>query len=125
MLEIDVTGTIDRRITPNGRIGHMGRAKLVKERRTAAYWATYDAIGLDGCDLQPPLQLDFRIEWEQGRTIMDDDNAKASMKPIRDGIADALGIDDRDMESVGMEQLETETLGGRILVTVTEQRDGN
>lgn len=44
-----------------------------------------------------PIELPARIQLTRlGRKKMDDDNLAAALKAVRDGIADAIGIDDGD-----------------------------
>lgn len=70
---------------PNAR-GHWAlRAKRAKVQRKAA-WATVKPMPL------PCSVLLTRIALRE----LDDDNLRPALKAIRDGVADRLGIDDRD-----------------------------
>ena len=44
----------------------------------------------------PPRLPVTVVMWRQAPRLLDSDNAVAAMKSIRDGVADWLGIDDRD-----------------------------
>lgn len=84
-----------KELSPNWK-GHWGKkAKSVKKYRTMCRIYAMNAIAaarykaMASGDLQ--LHLDFYPPNKQRR---DDDNLVASFKAGRDGIADALGIDD-------------------------------
>lgn len=69
----------------NRRDHHMAKARRVKMQRRAA------------CMVSPafPLPCVVRLVRASPRPL-DDDNLRAALKAVRDGIADRLGIDDRD-----------------------------
>lgn len=82
----------------NAREHHMAKARRAKKQREAARMCALSCT-LFG-DIAPaiagghPLRVTItRIAPRQ----LDDDNLAGSAKHVRDGIADALGIDDRDM----------------------------
>ena len=88
-------GWPDPKLNPNNRAHRMAKAMAGKAARKEAYWAT--------CIVVPRC---FRHNGTSrfGLTIhahpalareRDDDNLIASLKPHRDGIAEALGVDDR------------------------------
>lgn len=83
-----------RDLHPNSRVHWSKRAKAAKQARfDAAYYATGHGLG--------------RIKWPEGplhvwidgyptdRRRRDADGLLSSMKPWLDGIADAMGVDDR------------------------------
>lgn len=67
------------------------RQKRAKAQREAAYVATKSAIARAVVRLPATVTI-TRI----APSMLDSDNAVGSAKHIRDGIADALGINDRD-----------------------------
>lgn len=88
---------LTREMTPNGRQGWRAHARIVKQlredaRRATASWLNDPASNLSAfCGATAtPTTLDVVIEWPKGRKRLDDDNAKASLKPVLDGVADAL-----------------------------------
>jgi hypothetical protein len=93
---------LTREMTPNGRQGWRKHAQTVKRLREDAYRATMSYVndpswrsaqGWDvlGCgDSGEPVTMDLEVEWPKGRKTMDEDNIVAALKPVRDGIADAL-----------------------------------
>lgn len=88
----------DKRLSPNARTFWAVLAKVKKQAREDACTLTTVAL---------PLKDKHAIAAQEGRIEMDvrfyppdarhrdDDNAIASFKAARDGIADALGVDDR------------------------------
>ena len=85
---------IDPAVTPNGRGHWRKKHRLQQELKEAAYYAAYNA-NLEMWEPEPPLTLNYLIALGKGRRRMDDTNAIASMKYLEDGIAAALGIDDK------------------------------
>lgn len=69
------------------------RAKRARSQRLAAYLACRAYAGNSLCPLtHEAVVMITRVSPRP----LDDDNLAASQKHVRDGIADALGIDDRD-----------------------------
>jgi hypothetical protein len=94
---------LTREMTPNGRQGWRAHARTVKRLREDARRATVSHMNDERLELyafcwhrDEPVTLDFEIQWPKGRKHLDDDNAKASLKPVIDGVSDALwGGEDR------------------------------
>ncbi len=89
-----------RESSPNWRGAWPAKARAVREFREMAGWATLWAVQDDMVSFAWVYQardivLDVEIAWAKPRRMMDDDNAWASLKAARDGIADVLEIDDR------------------------------
>lgn len=83
--------------TPWGRRGLMARAHLTKTHRQKARLTTQDAITTHTLHTGEPLPTytGYTLHFYHSvRRRRDDDNLSASCKAYRDGIADALGIDD-------------------------------
>lgn len=88
----------DKRLNPNSRTHWRVLALAKKEARDDAYWQTVAQCPLavrravvDG-ERPIPVKVTFYPPDNRHR---DDDNAVSSFKAQRDGIADALKIDDR------------------------------
>ena len=95
----------DPGLSPNARKHHMARHRLVKAARKAAYFETLNGrTWSEMPNVQPPLALHILIAWPSKRRIADDDNAIGSAKAYRDGIADAMGVNDRDMRVASITQ---------------------
>ncbi len=70
------------------------RARIAREQRRTTHCLV--AAALNG-GLTPPLRITL-TRRAPGR--LDDDNLAGALKHIRDGVADALGIDDGDRRLV-------------------------
>lgn len=113
-LIVTIPGTPTRAMSPNGRAFWATRNRDVQQLRGDAKSATQEVIGRvytppfpDMPATSMPLTLHYVVAWERGRKRMDDDNLKAALKAAQDGIADALGVNDKHM----------------IVGTVTQTRD--
>jgi crossover junction endodeoxyribonuclease RusA len=101
-------------LSPNARIHWARKAQLVKASRSTAFYLTREAFG------------PTKPNWPGARVSMtfcppdkrrrDLDNCISSTKAARDGIADALGIDDSKFEC-GFAFGEP-VPGGAVLVTI-------
>jgi hypothetical protein len=86
----------DRALHPNSRTHYMARSKAAKAARKAAWaiarqaWTVADMANL------PDGRLHVWIDgYGTDRRRRDADGLLSSLKPWLDGIADALGVDDR------------------------------
>jgi crossover junction endodeoxyribonuclease RusA len=90
----------NRKLSPNARIHWRSRSSLTKKARECAKLHTLEAN--DQWEWTTPTFNAYRLAFywpdKRGR---DDDNAASSCKAYRDGIADALGIDDRTLRFHG------------------------
>lgn len=113
-------------LSPNARVHWTKRAKAVSAARSVAAQATRDAISDDGRQRIAEYEhIGYRIQiaWEKGRSGMrDEDNALASCKAIIDGIADALGIDDRRLHIRGI-SFDRQSRTGVTIVTLLEDAE--
>lgn len=81
-----------RELHPNSRVHWSKRAKHAKQARAQAFILARKAFaGIQWPDGRLHLWIDF---YPPDKRIRDDDGLLSSMKPHRDGIADAIGIDD-------------------------------
>lgn len=71
------------------------RAKRVKGQRLAATFALRAMVGDVRAELQAGARLVVTLTRVAPRQL-DDDNLASAFKGVRDGVADVLGIDDRD-----------------------------
>lgn len=89
----------DKRLSPNARLHWRARVGPKQKEKIAAGWATASMKGFH--DLRTRLQADdspipMRITfYPPDHRRRDDDNMIGSFKAARDGIAQALGVDDR------------------------------
>jgi hypothetical protein len=107
-----------RECSPNWHGPWRKRATAVKAFREAAGWATVAALGGDPFLVAGSsgfVAMDVEIAWCCRRRALDDDNAWASMKAARDGLADVLfGGEDRYIVQGQLTQVR-----GEGVVTVT------
>jgi hypothetical protein len=114
----------DRALSPNSRAHWREKATAARELRECAGWATYGQVP-DSLIVRlaygTSIIMDVEIQWCCRRKRMDDDNAWASLKAARDGIADVLfGGEDRFITQGKL----TQTRGdGIIIVTLRELSD--
>lgn len=108
-----------RECSPNVRVSWRRRAKAVAEFRAealkAAQYEATEAVSAF-CGYTLPVRLNAEISWCCGRKRLDDDNAKASLKPLVDGISDWLWFGHDDHVTIGTVVQRT---GGDGMVTVT------
>jgi hypothetical protein len=108
-------------ISPNAHVSWRKKAAAAAEFQAQARWATRVTSDSDSFSgKRDPVRMDFEIAWCGRRQAMDDDNAKACMKPIIDGIAAELwGGQDRHV-TIG----EVTQSRGEGLVRVTLRGEG-
>jgi crossover junction endodeoxyribonuclease RusA len=104
-------------LSPNARTHWAKKAKAAKQAR---YLAGVLAMGAQWQSWPIPdgrlnLWIDF---YPPTRRLPDDDNMLARFKPYRDGIADALGIDDKRFVS-HPQLMEEPRKGGEVRIRIT------
>ena len=101
-------------LNPNKRVHWAVKAKAVKQYRHAC-WALCVQAGLTSIpwDGDVHLWIDF---YPPNRRGWDDDNCNSAFKAGRDGMADALKVNDKRFKS--HPDLKTE-IGGMVKVTIT------
>lgn len=113
--------------SPNAR-GHWAKkAKAAKGYRGHAgirTWQAMDSAGIRSADVQSAADehghLDLWIEFfPPDRRHRDDDNLIAAFKAGRDGIADAIGVDDTNFRIHPWVHRDQPRKGGAVLVTIT------
>lgn len=81
---------------PNAREHWAAKMRRTKQQRTAAHLALIEQVGRERLrSIARCAVISITLARIGGRP-MDDDNLAAALKPIRDGVADALGLDDGD-----------------------------
>ena len=101
-------------LSPNARLHWAKKSKLTKAYRNQCHLLALEA-GLRGIDWDGKvhLWLDF---YPPDKRQRDDDNMFHAFKAARDGLADALGIDDKRFVS---HPYNTEQIGGMVKVRIT------
>lgn len=105
-----------KELSPNGRVHWAAKAKAAKKARAHAH-ASSLSCGLRGWAREGRIHLHVTF-YPPTRMIPDDDNMLARFKPYRDGIADALGIDDKRFISHPLVSTEVRK-GGQVVVRIT------
>lgn len=103
-------------LSPNSRIFWSAKARAVKTYRTlCAYHAKNSGLA-NRIDLtQEKIELCIEF-FKPDRRKRDDDNIIASFKAGRDGVADALGIDDNRFK-VSYSVSDEVSCGGKVKLT--------
>lgn len=78
----------------NLRLHWAAKARLVSKQREAARMLTRNA--LNGTLIPKRVRVTMERRAARRGNLLDTDNLASALKPTRDGIADALGIDDGD-----------------------------
>lgn len=104
-----------RVLSPNARVHWAVRSKAAKLYRQACFVLARKAGWTQAPEGRLHLWIDF---YPPTRRSYDDDNLMASFKNARDGIADALRVDDKVFVSHPMVKTET---GGMVKVRLTQE----
>jgi crossover junction endodeoxyribonuclease RusA len=120
---IDIPMEPPREVSPNARVHWRVKARATRGFREAAAWATLDAVYGEGVTdelFRNGVVMDAEIRWGRGRKRIDDDNAWASLKAARDGIAAVLHENDARMTCGRL----TQTRGDGRVIVVLREREG-
>lgn len=82
-----------KNLSPNARVDWRVKHRAASSARKNAAWAAVDAVGRDRI-VAGPLSVTTTF-FPPDRRARDEDNLKASMKSVYDGIADGIGVDDK------------------------------
>lgn len=109
-----------RQLSPNGRFHHMEVYRFKKAAKDTAYWVTKETLGRQTCEHNGTVAVRIIAHPIKGKAQPDADNLMACMKGALDGIALALGIDDKHF-APSVEFAEPVT-GGRVTVTIGAEK---
>ena len=106
-------------LSPNSRIHWSRRSKAAKAYRRACHVLTLEA-GIRGVDWDGDIHLwiDF---YPPDRRHRDDDNMVAAFKAGRDGMADAMGLDDKRFR---IHPFVKDEIGGMVKIRITPGPEG-
>lgn len=102
-------------LSPNARVHHMARARATKAARLAAHWYARAA----GVPCAPDGRVAVTVTFHPPSRRGDRHNMPAMIKAHIDGIADAMGVDDRMFDVVF--RFGEVRKGGAVVVTVGAQ----
>jgi hypothetical protein len=110
----------DKALSPNSRVHWGQKSKAVKAARSAgcaaAWCAGFFKGHFDGYDGKLHLWIDY---YPKTRNYPDADNCLSASKAYIDGIADALGINDRRV--IVHPYVKEETIkGGKVVIRITK-----
>lgn len=109
----------DKALSPNAPGQHWTKKyRATKAAQRTAWALTLEALGGQKVDWSA-VALHWHFQPKTANRI-DDDNAEASCKPFRDGIAKALGIDDANFTAT--RSIGEPIKGGAVLVTISEAK---
>lgn len=106
----------DKSLWPNGRSHWATKAKAVKGARRTSW-----ALALAAMNGRLPLWKQVKLHWvihPKTAHAIDDDAPPYALKSYRDGIADALGIDDKNFRATY--EFGPPIKGGSVIVTIEE-----
>lgn len=107
-----------KELSPNARVNRFVKHKNVKAYRHLAKMLaleTNTALSIDK-DMRYSVQLTFN---PPARRHYDDDNLIASVKPARDGIADAIGVNDKNFVTLPV-KIGSVKKFGEVIFEITE-----
>ena len=111
----------DRALHPNARVHWAQRARATKAARFCAWALTGEAVQKAGLRTVPEGKLHLMLDfYPPDRRRRDDDGLLAAFKAARDGIADALGIDDSRFVSHPC-LMDEVVAGGQVRVCVVKK----
>ncbi len=125
---LTVPMTPPRACSPNARVHFRTRATAARTLHTAAAVATAGALRIDpvaagALAAAPRICYRLEVSWEPGRRgTVDEDNTLASAKALLDGVARALGVDDRRFRVRGVE-IDRTTRRGVTVVTLWPEEE--
>ncbi len=96
-LVVTIPATPAPALSPNARAHWRTKHREATELNSVARWSTVNTLAQRGMrgTWTGPITLHWIVAWGKGRKIMDQDNLIASLKHAQDGIAGAIGIDDK------------------------------
>ena len=108
----------NKALWPNGRAHYMVKAREAKKLRAAAGWAAKAAKIRLG---NSPIPVHIVVHPKAKGPAPDKDNCAAAAKSALDGIADALGINDRHFAAPTVEISDKRT--GQFIITIGSRDD--
>lgn len=108
-------------LRPNSRVHWSAKARAARRARRVAKLSTLQVLRRP---LAPPKPaagacVRYSLLWWYKGTMPDADNCLASCKAYLDGIADALGVNDRTMECVGISRVHDKFAAGSVSIRLS------
>ena len=109
-------------LNPNKRLHWSRKSRAARLYRNTCYVLTKNALQLGGYHSAGIGKMVFSIEFfPPDKRRRDDDNMLASFKSGRDGVADALGVDDNKF--VTSFEVCSPVQDGAVIVTIQERAE--
>lgn len=105
-----------KELSPNGRAHRMVVARFKKAAKNEAGWATKIANPIRWAPAGETVKVHVIAHPKPDGPLPDKDNLIASIKAHLDGIAEVIGINDRDFEAPTVEFADRCKLGKMIVV---------
>lgn len=105
-----------KELSPNARVHHMVKHRYAKAAKTEAGWATKMVRPFDWAH-DGPLSVSVTAYPPKNWNTGDNDNLVARLKSHFDGIAEVLGVNDRQFEAPTIKWAE-KTERGHIVVRI-------
>ena len=114
--------------SPNARRGEsrgaaIRKSKIIKAHRLLGKMAMAKAIVLEGIPADVRFTGYSLAFYFRTAAFRDDDNADASIKAYRDGIASALGMNDRDLKKCRLSTYQKDAECPRVEITIHTRHD--
>lgn len=110
-----------KELSPNARPHFMKLSGVKKAAKEHANWATRIAKGHRQFDHDGKSDIILRqVAHPPDKRDRDRDNLDHALKASRDGIADALGVNDKHFRPTGIEWGEVVS-GGKVIITIGGQ----
>ena len=114
-----------KELSPNARLHHMAKARAAKKYRVDCWALSVKVLAGRSDWRRYPGRFHLWITFEPpDRRKRDDDNVTAAFKNGRDGLADALGVDDSRFIAHPFLS-ESVHKGGRVKIVITDGPDPN
>lgn len=108
-------------LSPNSRVHWRAKHRQSALARNVGYWVTRDTMqGLGTVPEYAGYTLAFFYPMKRNR---DDDNASAMCKAYRDGIAQALGVDDATLVQAAAPTMAVDRKRPRLEITLLPQTE--
>ncbi|MCW1922691.1 hypothetical protein OKA05_09010 [Luteolibacter arcticus] len=116
----------DRRISPNASTGRgrgaiMRKSRITRRHKTNARLRTLELLGeqYHKPGVSVPAFAGYSLaHYFKTAAFRDDDNADGACKAYRDGIADALGIDDLHFPKLALSTFAKDAANPRVEITL-------
>jgi hypothetical protein len=117
-LEIDV-GFPAHELSPNARVHKMVEHRFKKAAKNEAGWATKIAMPVNWAPAGEKVKVHLVCHLAKGAKQWDEDNLVAAVKGHLDGIAEVIGINDRNFAAPTVEWAERTNGRGKMIVRLS------